>query len=97
MEFLVEILTAREFEILRLRLAERTTGKIAEILHVSPRRWRSGLRPIECDGGRARRTAGLRPRRRVLMRGQSSCEADQSPHPLIGEASVRHFLTRTRH
>jgi two-component system invasion response regulator UvrY len=37
MEFLVEILTAREFEILRLLLAERTTGKIAEILHVSPK------------------------------------------------------------
>ena len=37
MKFLVEILTAREFEILRLLLAERTTGKIAEILHVSPK------------------------------------------------------------
>jgi two-component system, NarL family, invasion response regulator UvrY len=33
----VEILTAREFEILRLLLAEQTTEKIAELLHVSPK------------------------------------------------------------
>ena len=33
----VEILTPREFEILRMLLAERTTEKIAEILHVSPK------------------------------------------------------------
>jgi two-component system invasion response regulator UvrY len=33
----VEILTAREFEILRLLLAEQTTEKIAGILHVSPK------------------------------------------------------------
>jgi two-component system invasion response regulator UvrY len=33
----VEILTAREFEILRLLLAEHTTEKIAELLHVSPK------------------------------------------------------------
>jgi two-component system, NarL family, invasion response regulator UvrY len=37
MEILGEILTAREFEMLRLLLAEQTTGKIAEILHVSPK------------------------------------------------------------
>jgi two-component system invasion response regulator UvrY len=33
----VEILTAREFEILRMLLAEQTTEKIAELLHVSPK------------------------------------------------------------
>lgn len=33
----VEILTPREFEILRMLLAEQTTEKIAETLHVSPK------------------------------------------------------------
>ena len=33
----VEILTPREFEILRMLLAEQTTENIAEILHVSPK------------------------------------------------------------
>jgi DNA-binding NarL/FixJ family response regulator len=33
----VEILTPREFESLRMLLAEQTTEKIAEILHVSPK------------------------------------------------------------
>jgi two-component system, NarL family, invasion response regulator UvrY len=33
----VEILTPREFEILRMLLAERTTETIAEMLHVSPK------------------------------------------------------------
>jgi two-component system, NarL family, invasion response regulator UvrY len=33
----IEILTPREFEILRMLLAEQTTEKIAEILHVSPK------------------------------------------------------------
>jgi DNA-binding NarL/FixJ family response regulator len=32
-----EILTAREFEVLRLLLAERTTEEIAETLHLSPK------------------------------------------------------------
>ncbi len=32
-----DVLTPREFEILRLLLAERSTGEIAEILHLSPK------------------------------------------------------------
>lgn len=32
-----DILTAREFEVLRLLLTERTTGEIAEMLHISPK------------------------------------------------------------
>lgn len=32
-----DVLTAREFEVLRLLLAERTTAEIAELLHISPK------------------------------------------------------------
>jgi DNA-binding NarL/FixJ family response regulator len=32
-----DVLTAREFEVLRLLLAERTTEEIAELLHISPK------------------------------------------------------------
>lgn len=32
-----DVLTAREFEILRMLLAERSTENIADILHVSPK------------------------------------------------------------
>jgi len=34
---IADVLTAREFEVLRLLLAERTTEQIAEMLHVSPK------------------------------------------------------------
>jgi two-component system, NarL family, invasion response regulator UvrY len=35
--FAAEILTAREFEVLRMLLAERTTEEIADLLHLSPK------------------------------------------------------------
>jgi len=33
----VDVLTAREFEVLRLLLAEKTTNEIADMLHISPK------------------------------------------------------------
>ena len=48
-----DVLTPREFEVLRMLLAERTTEEIAELLHLSPKTVANTRYPIKGKLGAA--------------------------------------------